>query len=154
MRTTININYDVLERLKDSSEVLDLSSHDLIAMLMNIVISKNNLCATSFKGVRYQDDDPGKNWCKHHVWFDHQVYELGLDFRKFFKVSVSLLISFAIVNFLDELVEKMLNSNLNNCMVDNYPANYITIAKMFDDIKGFIVLWGIPEEEKLKILIP
>ena len=154
MRTTININKDLRNRLLNTADMLHISSHDLIAMLVRLVISKNSYELNISRGVRYQNRDPVKNWETHHVTLDDRLYNASLDFRNFFKVSVSLLISFAILNFLDVVEKKLVNSKINNQKVDNYPLNYIVIAKMFDDIQGFIVIWGIPEEKKLKDLMP
>ena len=154
MRTTININKDLRSRLIDTADMLHISSNELIAKLVHSVISINNFEMNTSRGVRYQNRDPEKNWETHHVTMDQHLYDASLDFRKFFKVSVSLLISFAILNFLDVLVKKLLNANKNDHKVDNYPLNYIAISKMFDDIQGFIVIWGIPEEKKLKELLP
>ena len=50
--------------------------------------------------------------------------------------------------------KKIMNSDIRLLNADNYPLNYIMIAKMFDDIQGFIVLWGMPEEKKLKDHVP
>ena len=154
MRTTININKDLKNKLLNTADMLEITSNELIARLIHLVISKNKFKMTMSKSVRYQDRDPKKNWKTHHVTFDDRLYNASLDFRNFFKVSVSLLISFAIVNFLDVVLKKLANSNMNNQKVDNYPLNYIVIAKMFDDIQGFIVIWGIPEEKKLKDFVP
>ena len=154
MRTTININRDLQNRLISTADMLHVSSHDLIAMLVRLVISRNSFEMNTSRGVRYQDRDPDKNWETFHVTLDDRLYFASLDFRNFFKVSVSFLISFAILNFLDVLVKKLINARMDNRKVDNYPLNYVIIAKMFDDIQGFIVIWGIPDEKKLKDLIP
>ena len=142
MRTTININKNLLNRLIRTADMLQISSNDLITMLVQSVLFKNNFEINTSRGVRYQDRDPEKNWKTHHVTLDQHLYENSLDFRNFFKVSASFLISFAILNFLDVLVKKLVNASMNNQKVDNYPLNYMVIAKMFDDIQGFIVIWG------------
>ena len=154
MRTTININKDLHNRLISTADMFHLSSNDLIAMLIKKVISKNNFKMKTSHGVRYQDRDPEKNWETLHVTLDQHFYDTSLNFRNFCKFSVSFLISFAILNFLDEIVEKLIHARMNNKKVDNYPLNYIAISKMFDEIQGFIVIWGIPDEKKLKDLIP
>ena len=140
MRTTIIINKDLRNRLISTADMLHISSNDLIAMLVHSVISNNNFKMDTSRGVRYQDRDPEKNWETHHVTLDQHLHDTSLDFRNFFKISVSFLISFAILNFLDILVKKLLNASRNNQEVDNYPLNYMVIAKMFDDIQGFIVI--------------
>ena len=154
MRTTININKDLKKKLINTADMLHMSSNDLISILIKTVISKNYFKMNTSQGVRYQESDPEKKWATLHVALDQHLYDASLDFRKFCKISVSLLISFAIINFLDILIEKLVNTKMNNKEVDNYPFNYIAISKMFDDIQGFIVIWGIPNEKKLKNHMP
>jgi hypothetical protein len=151
MRTTININRELSKKIKTAADKLQISKNDFISLLINIAISKKAFTLQSLKCVTYQNPDPDKNWVKLHVTFDNDTYEKGLDCRKFFKVSVSLLISFAFINYYDEII----SSYQNKCdLMDNYPRNYILITKLFNSIQGFIILWGYPGVEHLENLLP
>jgi hypothetical protein len=148
MRTTVNLSCDNVKILKESAQNLNISTHEIITLLMQTAFSGNSLDCKAFKGICYQEKAQDSEWKRFHVTFEPHVYELGLDCRKFFKVSVSFLISFAICNYLDQITG---NANIR---VDNYPSNYIFIARMFDDVQGFMVFWGIPEMKYLENVIP
>jgi hypothetical protein len=147
MRTTIYINSILAERIKESAISLDISCNYLIKLLIHEAVLKDRFQVKTFQGVKYQDRDPEKKWKRLHVSFEPHIYEMGLDLRKALKCSVSLIVSFAIIQYLDELIEKL----KNNRKVDNYPRNYIFIAKKYNNIQGFTVFWGVPE---LKYLQP
>jgi hypothetical protein len=114
MRTTININRYLSEKLINTSEDLNLPYHVLIVKLVEYTISRNKFKVRSFQGVQYQDRDPEKNWEKLHVTFDMAFYEKGLDLKKVSKLSFSHFISLAIIHFLDELAEKLSNPKEKN----------------------------------------
>jgi hypothetical protein len=148
MRTTININSLLLLELKESARKLDITTNELIEILLRKAFSQNRLKAVAFSGIKYQERDPGKKWKRHHVRFEYHMYEHCLDFRKFMKISVSLLIAYAIANYLNEI------TIINIEEVDNYPCNYLFIANTFNMVNGFMVFWGIPEEKYLSHLLP
>jgi hypothetical protein len=153
MHTTININKILFQNLEDISSSYEVSTDYLVSLLIKKVLSSNVLKVFSNNSIRYQKRDPEKNWKTMHVSFDTSVYELGLDSRKFFKFSVSYIVSLGMSLFIKEIIKKLKKHDPNN-NIDNYPTNYILIAKMFDNIQGFIIFWGVPEEKLLRNLIP
>lgn len=154
MRTTININNELLKKLQETSEALNLSISDLITIFINKIIRDNIFDIALFQCVKYQEIDPNKNWKKQHVYLESQIYEKGLDLRKIFKVSVSLIVAFSIVNLLEEIVEEIKSNDSKKQKVDNYPLNYTFITRMFNNIEGYVVFWGLPEKKHLKNFIP
>jgi hypothetical protein len=153
LRTTININPLLLTRLKEASGTLEISTNEIIMLLLGAVQSKKGFNIGELRGVRYQDADPDRKWCRFHVTYRSRMYEKALDMRRFFKCSVSFIISFAIFKYLDEIVERIKDSENSNRIMDNYPSNYIFISKMYNGIQGFTIIWGVPEQKYLENLI-
>ena len=67
--------------------------------------------------------------------------------------SVSWFLSFAIFNYIDEIVKELNNTEIQENILDNYDQNFIYMARMFGGIKGFLTLWGVPEEKYLNRLL-
>jgi hypothetical protein len=144
MRTTINIQKKLFLKLENASETLNISKNEIVDLLLRKIIAANSFKSKAFETVRYQERDPEKNWHQLHVTFSPRLYETGLDSRKFFKYTVSYVVSFAIINYLDELINKIIKLNYNVEKVDNYPLDYIFVAKDFNNFQGFVIIWGVP----------
>ncbi len=102
-----------------------------------------------FKPVKYQKDVPGTIWTIEKIKFEPVFYEKALDMRRNFKYSVSWFIAYGIDNFLDELVNEMLNPEDPEIIADNYDRNSVYIARLLGDVQVFISMLGFPEEKYL-----
>ncbi len=78
-----------------------------------------------FKPVKYQKGVPGTVWKIKKITFEPVFYEKALDLRRNFMYSVSWFIACAIDNFLDELVEEMLNPEDPEIIEDMNEIPYI-----------------------------
>ena len=153
MRTTIYINSILQNKLINASDVLNVSKHELVSILLSRIIRSNSFYSKPYEAVKYQDSFPDAVWKREHIILDPVFYEKALDFRRNFKFSVSWLISFAVMNYLDEIVENMSNPDNHDSIMDNYHRNFVYISKMLGGIHVFVTMMGIPEEKYLEKLL-
>lgn len=151
MRTTIYINRQYFEKLKSATDFLNISKSDIISILLSRMSNKIVFKVKTYETVHYQESDPDINWITMHVRFNPLIYEKTQDMKRNYKFSVSWLVSYAIINYLDEIMKEITDNENNN--VDNYDQNFIHIVKMYGGIRGFITLWGVPEEKYLNKLL-
>jgi hypothetical protein len=78
-----------------------------------------------------------------HITLDENEYELMLDIRKNYKISISLFVAEAIKMFLDRFIQLLTSKG---GFLDNYYNSY-SIVKSIDS-RGVICwhfYWGLPE---------
>ena len=68
-------------------------------------------------------------------------YEYFLDLRKILKMSVSLIVAYAVEKFLDMLMKE---NNTDN----NRYRNYIIAREVIDNIICWKLIWGFPRNLK------
>jgi hypothetical protein len=114
----------------------------LIALLMKRVMKDYGKLARAHQAVRYQGTLPKTSWRRWHITLCSRDYEQFLDMRKFFKLSVSFLVTCAVENHLVDLVEEILNGSRR----DNYQYDCYFIVQKSDDCSvSWKVVWGLPE---------
>lgn len=87
--------------------------------------------------VQYQQRSSPKYWHIFHLRVRVDDYEYLLDLRKLLKMSVSMILSYA--------VKKYLNRIINGGNTDNYQYNnYVIIKDMIDNIIYWKLIWGYP----------
>jgi hypothetical protein len=150
MRTTIYINLELLDRLDRASALLNISKNDIIGLLISRLTKDNNFDARPFETVSYQTSVKGMTWKIKHVEFEPVFYEKAQDLRRNFKFSVSWFIAYGICEYLDDIVEGILNPKSK--AKDNYDRDYTYKAKKFGKIRIFIAIWNIPRLKHLKKL--
>jgi hypothetical protein len=93
--------------------------------------------------IQYQKRRKPGNWHKFHLSLREDEYEYFLDLRKLKKMSVSLILAYAVEKFLNEFMRKK--------GTDNYRYNNYIIAKeLMDNIICWKFIWGFPPNlEKL-----
>ncbi len=140
MRTTINGDLSLLNRLTAAMAEADLPKDKLIKLLVSRIINKNSFVPKPYKTVKYQESGQDTVWKIEHINLEPVDYEKLLDLRRHFKFSVSWFIAFAIINYLDELVNDLCNSGNRKKILDNYASNYVYISKMTGSIRVFITM--------------
>jgi hypothetical protein len=71
-------------------------------------------------------------------------YEYYLDMRKFYKMSVSFILAYAVMKYINEVVNELLNGNKNT---DNYSyRNYIFIKTTSNETICWQIYWGVPQK--------
>jgi hypothetical protein len=153
MRTTIYINHYHFNKLIDASNLLNISRNELISMFISRLTHDNRFETKLFETVKYQDSESNINWITMHVKFEPVFYEKALDLRRHYKYSVSWFISYAIMEYLDDIVGKLLNPENRKKIWDNYDRNYIYISREYENIHTFTVSWGFVKEKYLKKLL-
>jgi len=113
IKSSVNINIGKLSLLENFSEVSKLPVNEIVALLLRKIMKDGKYSAKKFRAVKYQEIDPDKNWDTLTVYFEDVDYEFFTDMRKFFKESVSLLLSKAIDLFLDTILSEVEEILLN-----------------------------------------
>jgi hypothetical protein len=150
MRTTIYINTIHAQKLKVAASLLNISKNEIISILISRLTHDNRFDSSIFKAVEYQKSDPDIIWKIEHIDFEPVFYEKALDLRRNYKFSVSWFIAYGILNYLDEIVENLLNPENKRKIEDNYDRNYVYIHRKLGNIPAFIAIWGIPKEKHIK----
>ena len=89
------------------------------------------------KMVQYQNRRNPDAWHTFHLQVREDDYEYFLDLRKLLKMSVSLILAYAVEKFLDKLLK---NNNTDN----NRYCNYVIVKDVIDDIICWKFIWGFP----------
>jgi hypothetical protein len=142
IKTTLNMNSKIEEKLIDASISLMKSKSEIIKLLLEKVKKDRKGYLKKFIRVKYQNRDPDANWMVFHINFTNSEYEHFLDMRKFFKSSLSRIIALAVEKYLHTIEG-------NNC--DNYDfSNYLFEVKI--DYKGefFRIEWETEDKRSGK----
>ena len=144
VETTIHMHTNTLEMLNRGAAIIGRTRTFIIKLLMQRMMSDNQKLQQSHSRVKYQAREARENWHKFHITMNEYEYEYYLDMRKFFKMSVSFILASAVRQYLDEVLNKLLNeSNIT----DNYRyQNYIFIKKIIDGVICWQIYWGIPQK--------
>lgn len=119
------------------SESWGIKRSELIMKLVKEMM--NSIPDTEQMGnlIRYQERSGPESWRRVHLQVRMDEYEYLLDLRKFFKMSVSLIVAYA--------VKKYLNKITKNLNTDNYQfKNYVVIREVVDNIISWRIYWGYP----------
>jgi hypothetical protein len=142
IESTIHIHKDILEILNRGAEITGRTRTFLIKLLMQRVMNNNQQMLKSSSRIKYQRRDAKENWYQIHIVINEYEYEYYQDMRKFYKMSVSFILAYAIRRYSDEILSELLNGNKNT---DNYfYKNYIFIKRTIDGITCWQIYWGIP----------
>ncbi len=137
METTLNINARILDRISLAARSRGVSRSEMIILLIKKAMDDIPDPARIGSMVRYQRKGRPDEWRTFHVQLRMDDYEYFLDLRKLLKMSVSLILAYA--------VKKFLNKCLKNNTTDNYQyKNYIVIKEFIDNIVCWKFLWGYP----------
>jgi hypothetical protein len=143
IETTININMDILRMIDDVSFKAKYSRTHIIRILMKkIVIHDTDTLTKHFSLVKYQKHDKKEKWHAFHITLSPAEYEQFLDMRKVFKMSVSLIVAYAVRKYLKQLVEELTKkiTTTDNNGLNNYICSKIDIGGTI----CWITYWGIP----------
>jgi hypothetical protein len=143
METTLNIHADILEIINRGAQSCCVSRSDMIMLLIKKVMDDVSNSVRFGRMVRYQERCRPDVWHTVHVQLRMDDYEYLLDLRRLLKMSVSLILVYA--------VRKYLNGIMKKKDTDNYQyKNYVLIKEMFNDTICWRLIWGYPPKiEKL-----
>jgi hypothetical protein len=140
IETTLHVHKNILNRLDRGATIIGKSRTSVIKLLIQRIMKDNHKMIRINMRVRYQNRDEKKNWKRINIVFNEYEYEYCQDLRKFFKMSVSLILAYAVLRYLDELLKGKKSTN-------NYLySNYIFIRKVINNVICWQIYWGIPPE--------
>lgn len=137
METTLNIHAHILEKISLAARFRGMSRSEMIILLIKKAMDDIPDPARIGRMVRYQRRSMPTEWRTFHVQLRMDDYEFFLDLRKLLKMSVSLILAYAVKKFLDKLVKAN--------TTDNYQyRNYVVIKEYIDNIVSWRFIWGYP----------
>ena len=137
MESTLNIRADILEQIARAANSNGISRSEMIAHLIKQVTADIADPEHIGRMVRYQGRRRPKEWRVFHVQVREDMYEYWLDLRKLLKMSVSLILAYA--------VKKFLGKPLNIHSTDNYLCkHYIIMKEVIDSVIVWKFIWGFP----------
>ncbi|MCP4138430.1 MAG: hypothetical protein GY754_46160 [bacterium] len=159
IQTTINFRVSVLEKVNDAAETLGISRSAVIIKLLKKVMNEKDFSARMAIAVQYQrltpvfdpDLDPDSHdvpeedsWHKFHISFQEDGYEMYLDLRKFRKMSVSLIVAYAVAKHLDSILGLPQEDPV---LTDNYRfKHYVISSSEMHGVISWQIFWGLPEK--------
>ena len=137
METTLNIGTDVLEQITRAAQANGISCSEMINFLINKVMGDNKDPVRLGRMVQYQNRRRSEEWHVFHVQVREDIYEYWLDLRKLLKMSVSLILAYAVKKYIGTLINKLRPDN-------NRFKNYIIVKDVIDSVIVWKLAWGIP----------
>ena len=140
IETTLNIHKSILDRLDTGTAITGRPRNSIIKLLIQRFMMDNQRMIKTNSRVKYQERDLKENWQRINIVFNEYEYEYCQDLRKFFKMSVSYILAFAVLRYLDEILHGNKSTN------KYFFCNYIFIRKIIDNIVCWEIYWGIPSQ--------
>jgi hypothetical protein len=142
IETTLNIRKHVLEKINHAAKQKGIPRVELIIILFKMVMEDTSEHVRHGKRIKYQSRKGHGEWHTFHIKLRPNDYECLLDLRKFLKMSVSHILTYAI--------DKYLNKLMKTRTADNYHfTNYIILKETIDGIQTWRLIWGIPRNLKI-----
>lgn len=147
IRTTLNIKSSLLNRLDNAASIYNIKRTKIIVLLLQRLMDDMDKFFNKSKCVKYQNDlvCDSDCWMKLHVKYTQYQYDYFTDMRKVYKRSVSLLLAYAIENYLNEILE-LIGREKNNENLDNYlKRSHVIFGRQVDGVMCWKLFWGIPK---------
>ena len=152
----VNIEIRTLDEINRAAGITCRSRTNIIRHLLTMAVKDNQALIKSNGGIKYQDRpacpagavgrDESNIWHKFHIVFRNDEYEYCLDMRKLFKMSLSRILAYAVVQYLSEIIHKLTTKSLDR-KADNYLfKNYLMVQNMTNGVFCWHIYWGIPPE--------
>ncbi len=137
MKTTLNVHNEVLERIARAAQSCGIPCSEMIFLLIKRVTVDMANPGQIGRLVRYQKRRNPEDWHVFHVEVREDMYEYWLDLRKLLKMSVSLILAYAVKRFLSKPLKIRYR--------DNYLCtNYIIVKEVIDSVIIWRLIWGCP----------
>ena len=131
------MHIDIFNKISRTSELCGVSRSELILVLIKKMMNTAPDRRSLGKMVQYQGRCNPDCWRRFHLQVRMDEYDYMLDLRKFFKMSVSLIVAFAVIKYLNKI--------LKNNITDKYHfKNYVVIREVVDTIICWRIYWGYP----------
>ena len=139
IETTINIQGLLKRRILLASCRSGKTCSDIVTTALKLVMKEARHQVKIGLRVKYQERRDSSEWETLHVQWQPADYEYFTDLRKFRKMSVSNIVSYAIKKYLNHIVDQF--------STDNYPdvfTGYVCIKEIIDSIPSWRLIWGRP----------
>ena len=137
METTINVQVDILQQIARAAKVKKISRSAMMLILIKTIMDETKNPDCLWKMVQYQETRKPEEWHRFHLVLRPDEYEYLLDLRKLLKMSVSLILAYAVRKYLNEIMEKKATDN-------NQYKNYVLIKEIFNATICWRLIWGYP----------
>ena len=138
IETTLHVHKSVLDKLNKLAAATGRPKTSIIKLFIQKIMNDNQRMIKTNSRIKYQERDLKENWHRVNIVFNEYEYEYCQDLRKFFKMSVSLILAYAVLIYLDEMLK-------GNKSTDKYfYGNYIIMRKIIHNIICWQIYWGIP----------
>lgn len=139
METTLNVHTDVFKMVFKEARSRKISCSSLIVELLLMVMAENERPIVIGRPVKYQKRHKSEDWHTFHLQLREDEYEYLLDLRKLLKMSVSLILAYAVEKFL-------VNQNSDESADNNryLYRNYVVIREYIGNIPSWRLIWGYP----------
>ena len=137
METTINIRTDILEKIILAAHSKGISRSELIVVLIKNVMDTISDPERMGRLIQYQERRSQDEWHTFHWCVREDEYEYFLDLKKLLKMSLSLIVAYAVEKFLDKIMKGNITDN-------NRYRNYVIIREFIDNIICWRFIWGFP----------
>ncbi len=146
IQTTINMNKRIIKELNQASITLQLSRTNIIRLLLKQFLEDQNKMKILKSPVQYQERDTKSQWSKFHITLREDEYELCLDLRKVYKMSLSLIIALAIGRYLKKIF--IINKKSTEEIRDKYLFhNYFFSFTSKNRVRKIQIYWGITDPQ-------
>ncbi len=143
METTLNVQIDILTKITRAAQKRGISRSDLIILLIKKTMDSISDPVRIGTMVKYQKRMKPDDWHTFHIRLQMDDYEYLLDLRKLLKMSVSLILAYAVEKYLDEIIKGNITDNYQH-------KNYLVIKELIGNIICWKFIWGLPPNlEKL-----
>ena len=147
-QSSIYIRDDLLSKLNNAANLLDMKRSRLIEALLIKFMDNTKGGEKTWKMLKYQKIDKGAGAAPICIFWRFDVYERSCDVKKAYKMSVSFVIAVAIENYLDELVREILD-RLDKEGTYNYNTFYMINAHYHENSFIYTTVWNNPGPEIL-----
>jgi hypothetical protein len=138
IETTLHVHKSILDKLDMGAEISKRSRTFIIKLLIQRIMKDNQRMIKTCSRIKYQERDVRENWSRVNIVFNEYEYEYCQDLRKFFKMSVSLILAYAVLRYLDEVLK------WNESTDKYFYKSYILIKNTYDGAICWQIYWGIP----------
>lgn len=140
--TTINISKEVYQKISEAAAKYHISRSRLITMLIEYLVSREKIPASTRGTVQYQQRQAKDQWKTLHVVLPAHVHDFFDDVRKLWKMSLSYLVAMVAEKFLTQMDEL-----LKNASADKYWHGCHTIIHFIkNELHYILCCWGIPPD--------
>ncbi len=145
INTTVYMHNNILSRImKITGNSKKLRGSTIITFLKR-AMRDNKKLLRGFRSVKYQNSDSHDKWNTIHVTFREDDYEYFIDMRKLYKMSVSLILAYAVRKYFFEIMNKLKKKFQSD---NNPPYNYLFVRDVIDGVVSWRLYWGFPSDPK------